>query len=165
MSGMKVVGSSGTAVVSLPSGTQILITRVFAAPADRVFRAWTRPELIERWWAGRRGRVTSTTVDLRVGGRWRYVMETHSGFEVAFHGEYLEVAEGVRLVYTEVYEGRRDAPAVTTVTFEEADGRTTVTVLVQHETRAHRDAHIDSGMEGGLQEALDLLERVAMDIA
>jgi len=157
--------SSGTAVVTLPAEDQILITREFAAPKHLVFKAWTTPELIARWWAGQRGTVTSIDVDLRVGGRWRYVMVASEGFEVAFHGEYREIVRDERIVQTEVYEGMPEGEAVDTVTFTEVDGRTTVAVLVQHSCREHRDAHIESGMEGGMQEAMDLLEQVAVELS
>lgn len=157
--------TSGTAVVTLPTDTQILITREFRAPRHLVFRAWTTPELIARWWTGDRGEATSVEVDLRVGGTWRYVMVTTTGFEVAFHGEYREIVPNERIVSTEVYEGAPDGEAVNTINFTEQDGRTTVTVLVQHSSREHRDQHVDSGMEGGLQEALDHLEQIAVSLA
>ena len=156
--------SSGTAVVTLPKATQILITREFAAPKHLVYKAWTTPDLIKRWWSANRGEVTVADVDLRVGGRWRFVMVTGSGFEVAFHGEYRELIENERIVSTEVYEGMPDGEAVNTMVFTEADGRTTLTILVQHTSQEHRDAHINSGMEGGLQEAMDLLEQVAISL-
>jgi uncharacterized protein YndB with AHSA1/START domain len=156
------VGSSGTAVVSLPEDTQILITREFAAPRHLVWEAWTNPDLIRRWWHANRGEVASIDVDLRVGGQWRYVMRTGDGHEVGFHGEYREVAAPERLVYTEVYEGYPEAGALTTVTFIEEDGRTSATMLVEHETQEHRDMHVESGMEDGLQDALDLLEQLAI---
>ncbi len=153
--------SSGTARVTLPSDTQILITREFAAPRHLVYRAWTTPELIKRWWPAKRGKMTVAEVDLRVGGRWRYVMIADGGMEVAFHGEYREIVPNERLVSTEVFELVPDAEAVDTLTLTEQGGCTTLTILVQHQTRAHRDAHIESGMEAGLQDALDLLEQVA----
>jgi uncharacterized protein YndB with AHSA1/START domain len=159
------VGSSGTAAVSLPEDTQILITREFAAPRHLVWEAWTNPDLIRRWWHANRGEVTLVDVDLRVGGQWRYVMKTGDGHEVGFHGEYREVEAPARLVYTEVYEGFPDAEALTTITFSEEDGRTTATMLVEHDTKEHRDAHVDSGMEDGLQDALDLMEQVALSLA
>jgi len=156
--------SSGTAVVTLPTDTQILITREFDAPAQLVYRAWTTPELIKRWWSGDRGEVTSVHVDLRVGGTWRYVMTANGGFEVAFHGEYREIVPNQRIVSTEVYEGMPDAEAVDTVTFTPKGERTIVTVLMQHPSQESRDAHINSGMEEGLQEALDHLEEVAASL-
>jgi uncharacterized protein YndB with AHSA1/START domain len=162
---MVAMTSSGTATVTLPTDEQILITREFDAPRHLVYRAWTTPELVKRWWSGQRGTVTSVEIDLRVGGAWRYVMVTPDGFEVAFHGEYREIVPNERLVSTEVYEGFPDGEALDTLTLTEVDGRTTMTVLVQHASKEHRDAHINSGMELGLQEAMDLLEQVAVSLA
>ena len=161
---MAAVASSGTAVVTLPSDTEILITREFDAPRHLVYKAWTTPELLKRWWHAKRGEMTVAEVDLRVGGSWRYAMLAHGEFEVAFHGEYLEIVPDERIVATEIFEGMPDAAATSTVTFTEADGRTTVTLLVQHTAREHRDAHINSGMEDGLQDALDLLEQTAISL-
>jgi uncharacterized protein YndB with AHSA1/START domain len=158
------VTSSNRAVVTLPTDTQILITREFDAPKHLVYKAWTTPELIKRWWSGDRGEVTSAEVDLRVGGRWRYVMTANGGFEVAFHGEYLEIVPNDRIVLTEVFEGFPEAGAVDTLTLTEKDGRTTLAILVQHETKEHRDAHINSGMEDGMQEAMAALEHVAQSL-
>jgi uncharacterized protein YndB with AHSA1/START domain len=161
---MPAAPSRGTAVVTLPTDTQILITREFAAPRHLVWKAWTTPEHIKRWWSANRGTVTSADVDLRVGGTWRWVMLTHGGFEVAFHGEYRELIENERMVFTEVFEGMPDGEAVTTLTFSEVNGRTKLTVLVQHSCREHRDAHINSGMEAGMQDAMDLLEQEAISL-
>ena len=158
------VTSSGSAKVTLPSDDQILITREFDAPRELVFKAWTTPELVARWWSGERGKVTSVDIDLRVGGSWRYVMEANEGFEVAFHGDYREIVPSERLVYTEVYEGMPEGEAVDTLTFTEEGGRTLLTVLVQHSCKEHRDGHINSGMEDGMQEAMDALERVAISL-
>lgn len=159
---MAAMANKGTAVVTLPTDTQILITRDFNAPKHLVYQAWTTPELIKRWWSAKRGEVTIADVDLRVGGRWRWVMMTGDGFEVAFHGEYRELIPNERIVCTEVYEGMPevDAESLNTMTFTEQDGRTTLTILVQHKSQEHRDAHINSGMEAGMQDALDLLEEV-----
>ncbi len=154
--------TSGTAKVTLPTDEQILITREFDAPKHLVYRAWTTPDLVKRWWNARRGEVTIAEIDLRVGGGWRYVMIADGGFEVAFHGEYREIVPNERIVSTEVFEGMPDAEALDTTTFTEVDGRTSLTLLVQHTTKEHRDAHINSGMEDGLQDALDLLEQVAL---
>jgi uncharacterized protein YndB with AHSA1/START domain len=161
---MTTVTSSGPAVVTLPADTQILITREFAAPKHLVYRAWTTPELIKRWWSGDRGQVTSAEVDLRVGGSWRYVMTTHDDVEVAFHGEYREIVPNERLVSTEVYEGMPDGEALNTLTLTEQAGRTTLTVLVEHDSKQIRDMVIETGMEGGLQEALTHLEQVALSL-
>ena len=157
--------SSGKAVVTLPTDKQILIEREFDAPKELVYKAYTTPELIKRWWAGKRGEVTLAEVDLRVGGGWRYVMNASSGgFEVGFHGEYREIVPNERLVSTEVYEGMPDAEALDTLTLTEENGRTTLSILVEHQTQEHRDGHIESGMEGGMQEAMDALEEVAKSL-
>jgi uncharacterized protein YndB with AHSA1/START domain len=162
------VTSSGTATVTLPTDEQILITREFDAPKHLVYKAYTTPELVKRWWNAKRGEVTICEIDLRVGGKWRYVMVTNEGgFEVGFHGEYREVVPNERLVSTEVYEGlpegvsEEEGGTLNTATFAETDGRTTLTILVQAPSKLTRDAIIDSGMEAGLQDALDLLEEVA----
>jgi len=163
--------ASGTATLTLPTDTQILITREFDAPRHLVWRAWTTPELVARWWHARRGEVTVVEIDLRVGGRWRQVMVTDNGIEVGFHGRYLEIVPDERLVSTEVYEGlpdgvgEEDGATVNTATFAEADGRTSLTLLIEATSRTSRDAIIESGMEGGLQDALDLLEETARSLA
>ena len=156
--------SSGTATVTLPTDDQILITREFDAPKHLVYKAWTTPELVERWWHANRGEVTLVEIDLRVGGTWRYVMVADGGFEVGFHGEYREIVPNERLVSTEVYEGMPDGEALDTLTFTEVDGRTLLTLLVQHTSKDHRDAHINSGMEDGMQDAMDILEQIAVSL-
>ena len=157
--------SSGTAKVTLPADEQILITREFDAPKHLVYKAFTTPELVKRWWHANRGEMTVAEIDLRVGGKWRYVMIAEGDFEVGFHGEYREIVPNERIVSTEVYEGMPDAEAVNTMTLTEADGRTTLEILVQHASKEHRDAHIESGMEAGMQDAMDLLEEVAASLA
>ena len=156
--------TSRSAKVTLPEDDQILITREFDAPKHLVYKAYTTPELVRRWWTAKRGEMTVAEIDLRVGGTWRYVMIAHGEMEVGFHGEYREIVPNERIVSTEVYEGMPDAAALDTLTLSEADGRTTLTILVQHEKKEHRDAHIESGMEDGLQDALDLLEEVAVSL-
>ena len=156
--------SSGTAVVTLPTDTKILITREFDAPRHLVYKAYTTPDLIKRWWSGDRGNVTSVEVDLRVGGKWRYVMTANAGFEVAFHGEFREIVPNERIVSTEVYEGMPDSEALDTATFSDVDGRTMLTIVMQLANKQDRDAIINSGMEGGMQEAYDHLEQVAASL-
>lgn len=152
------------AIVTLPADDQILITREFDASKHLVFRAYTTPELVARWWHANRGEVTSIEIDLRVGGTWRYVMIATEGFEVAFHGEYREIVPDERLVSTEVFDGMPGAEAVSYLTLTESAGRTTLSLLVQHANRENRDAHINSGMEDGMQDALAMLEQVASSL-
>ena len=161
------VTSSGTATVTLPTDEEILITREFDAPKHLVYKAWTTPELVKQWWAGQRGEMTLAEIDLRVGGMWRYVMVASGGHEVGFHGEYREIVPNERIVNTEVFEGvpgGDDDPALNIVTFAEADGRTTLTLLTQVSSKEIRDMIIDSGMEGGMQEGMDLREQVAISL-
>lgn len=164
---MKATGS-GSATVTLPTDEQMLITREFDAPKHLVFEAFTTPELVRRWWHAKRGEMTVAEIDLRVGGAWRYAMVTPDGFEVGFHGEYREIVPNERIVSTEIYEGVPAEEAgdgtLNTATFTEENGRTTLTILVQAPSKQVRDAIIDSGMEAGLQDALDLLEETASSL-
>ena len=163
--------SSRRATLTLPSDEQILVTREFDAPRHLVYRAWTTPELVRRWWHANRGTVTLVEIDLRVGGKWRYVMVADDGMEVGFHGEYLEIVPGERLVTSEVYEGLPDGVSEemggTTNTLTLTDtgsGGTLATLLIKATSKDSRDAIIASGMELGLQDALDLLEATAQSL-
>jgi uncharacterized protein YndB with AHSA1/START domain len=163
--------TSRRARVTLPTDEEILIEREFDAPVELVYRAYTTPELVSRWWHANRGEVRSVEIDLRVGGRWRYVMVTPDGAEVGFHGEYREIAPNERLVSTEFFEGvpegvsEEDATTVNTATFAATDGGTRLTLLIQAKNRMTRDAIIASGMENGLQDALELLEQTARSLS
>jgi uncharacterized protein YndB with AHSA1/START domain len=157
--------TSGSAVLTLPSDTEILMVREFDAPPELVYKAYTTPELVKRWWGGKRGDVHTAEIDLRVGGRWRYAMTAQGGFEVAFHGEFLEIVPEAKLVNTEIFEGAPEAgAAVVTCTFEDLDGRTRLSMLTAVDTKEIRDAIIGSGMEGGAQEGLDILEQIAIEL-
>jgi uncharacterized protein YndB with AHSA1/START domain len=161
---MAAVTSGGTVRVTLPSDDQILISWEYDAPRHLVYQAWTTPELVRRWWSGKRGEMTTVEIDLRVGGRWRYVMATEGGGEVAFHGEYREVVPNERITYTEVFEGTPETQALTTVTFTEVAGTTTLAIRIRYGSGPDRDAHRDY-MKDGLEEALDLLGRTAKALA
>jgi uncharacterized protein YndB with AHSA1/START domain len=165
---MAAVPTSGSAIVTTPSDTEILIVRDFDAPKHLVYKAYTTPELVSRWWPSKRGRMTVCEIDLRPGGAWRYVMIAEGGFEVAFHGEYREIVENERIVSTEIFEGMPDGdspPTLNVITFGElADGRTRLEMLVQCPTKDVRDAIVDSGMEAGLQDGMDLLEGLAIEL-
>jgi uncharacterized protein YndB with AHSA1/START domain len=159
--------SSRSARVTLPADDQIRIEREFAAPRGLVYRTLTTPELVRRWWHANRGEMTVCEIDLHVGGRFRYAMVTPQGLEVAFHGTYLEIVPEERIVTREIYEGvpegvsEEDAATIDTATLDERDGLTTLTILVQAANGVARDAILASGMEDGLQDALDLLEQTA----
>ena len=160
------VASSGTAKVTLPTDEQILITREFDAPRHLVYKAWTTPELVQRWWAGHRGKTTLVELDLRVGGKWRYVLVSNDGTEVGFHGEYREVVPNERLEWTEIYEGMPDSdPAIVTATFVDDNGRTRLELLTEVTSKEIRDMIVESGMEVGAQEQMDIIEQIAISLA
>ena len=164
--------SSGTMDVTFPSDEEILITRTVNAPRHLVYRAWTTPELVRKWWPGRRGEMTVADMDFRVGGAWRYVMVADGGFEVAFHGTYQEIVPTERIVHTEVMEvpgtspDSEDGAVVNTVTFEEADGgATTVSIRTNAGSKEVRDMIAQSGMEGGVREQFEIIEELAASLA
>ena len=162
MSDSSEVTNSGKAVVRPVGDKQIEVVREFDAPKHLVFRAYTEPDLIKRWWAGRHGTVTVAEIDLRVGGDWRYAMTAEGpdgAFEVAFHGTFKEVVPNERLVHTEIYEGQPDEEALTTVTFEEHDGRTVLRMLVEMGSTETRDL-MASQMEDGVKEGFDLIDEI-----
>jgi uncharacterized protein YndB with AHSA1/START domain len=164
---MVAMTSSQSAVVTLPTATQILVSREFNAPRHLVWRAFTEPDLIARWWHANRGEIRSVDVDLRVDGAWRWVMVTPDGHEVAFRGVYREIVPAERLVYTEIFEGVPTDPAdaaVNTVTFTEVDGRTHMVSMTDLPSQEARDAILATGMEAGMQDAYDLLEGVAISL-
>jgi uncharacterized protein YndB with AHSA1/START domain len=156
--------NSGKTKVTLPTDVQILITREFNAPRQLVYRAWTTPDLVRRWWSGQRGEMKVVDIDLRVGGNWRYVLVALGGFEVAFHGTYREIVTNERIVTTEVFEmpdtpePADDQAPLNIITFTESDGRTSLSLIVQCPTQELRDIIMNSGMEVGLQEQMDELE-------
>ncbi len=154
----------GTAVVTLPSDTEILITRRFDASASSVYRAWTTPELVRRWWGSDDAPLVICEIDLRVGGDWRYVSLHQEYGELGWHGTYEAIVPNTSLVSSEVFEGFPDASSHNTLTLTEHDGVTTLTVLVRHASRKNRDGHIDSGMEPGMQRTLDRLDDLLPDL-
>lgn len=161
---------SGKTQITLPSDDQILITREFDAPKHLVYRAWTTPDLVRRWWCGLRGEMKVVDIDLRVGGKWRYVLAAHGGPEVAFHGTYREIVPNERIVTSEVFEmpgAPEPAEAETPlniITFSEERGRTSLRYIVQCPHRELRDIIINSGMETGVHEQMDALETLAASL-
>ena len=158
--------SGGTVAVTLPTDTSVLLTRGFVAPPQLVYRALTEPDPVRRWWGGGSDGSTRVTaeVDLRVGGRWRFVV-TGDGYAVGVHGVYRELVPGARIVCTEVDEGHPDGEAgaaLCTYTFRGAPGHTVVALLTAMRTREDRDALLDSGMHEGVHASWGLLEQVAL---
>ncbi len=155
-----------TVAVALPTDTAVLVTRELAAPPHAVYRACTEPDLVRRWWSGGEGEVTVADVDLRVGGRWRFVVEG-DGYQVGTHGVYHEIVPAERITYTEVDENRADAEAdaaLCTYTFTDRGGRTALSLLTRLPTPDDRDALLDSGIEQGLADCWRHLEQVARSL-
>lgn len=162
---MNAVATDTRLTMTLPGDDQIMVTAELAVPPDRAYRAWTAPELVRRWWAGRDGRVTDVRIDLRVGGWWRYALEA-DGNEIAFHGSFREIVPGERIVSTEVFEDpdgypRDEEELVNTVTFTGTAGGTLLSLLVRTRTRAQRDRIVAPGLVDELRERMELLEQAA----
>jgi uncharacterized protein YndB with AHSA1/START domain len=140
------------------AANEIVWEREFDAPRRLVIQAMTRPELIQRWLGGVRATVLSAEVDLRVGGRYRYVLRAHNGHEFAFGGVYREITDE-RVVQTEKFD---DYPseAVVTSTFREAAGKTTLHVVVAFPSEEIRDLVMRTGMAEGAGESYDKLAEV-----
>ncbi len=150
----------GSATVSTPSEREIVIRRDFEAPAALVWEALTTPALLVRWWGPEWAPLVAAEVDLRVGGDWRYLCRDAGGAEMGWHGTYREIEPTTRIVSTEVFEGYPDAQSVNTTTLREVDGVTTLQTVVLHSSKEHRDGHLQSGMEAGMQQTFDRLEHL-----
>ena len=148
----------------MPVEPSLTLVRRLKAPPAKVYAAWTEPERMARWWGPEAAPALSAEADVRPGGRFRVVFRSEDGEQHDSRGEYREVVPDERIVSTEVYEGMPEGESLNTATFTEVDGRTTLTILVQHQSQEHRDAHIASGMETGLQKAMDFLEGVARSL-
>ena len=148
----------GSATVTLPSDTEILITRNFEVPRSLVWDALTTPRHLLRWWGPHWHPLVRCEIDLRPGGSWRYVSRGADGDELAWHGTYHRIVPPERIESTEVFEGFPDAESFNTMTLVEADGITTLQTLVRHSNQANRDGHVQSGMETGMQQTFDRLD-------
>jgi uncharacterized protein YndB with AHSA1/START domain len=146
--------------VGTPSDREIFIERIFDAPRERVWAAFTDPELIARWW----GRRSTTTIvaqqELRVGGAWRFVERNADGSEAGFRGIYREVVAPERLVFTFEWEGMPGYVIVDTATFEDLGERTRVRTNSLFHTTEERDGMLSAGMEIGLNEGYEALDEL-----
>ena len=127
----------GSEVIEFPNDLEIVVTRAFEAPIGLVFDVLTKPEHVTRWFLDRE--LQECSIDLRVGGSYRYVFVTDDGAEMAFHGTYLEVEPPTRTVTTWRYDGWPDADAVETAELREAHGVTTLTIRLAFSDQAGRD--------------------------
>ncbi|HKE17783.1 MAG TPA: SRPBCC domain-containing protein [Kofleriaceae bacterium] len=154
------------AVLSLPSDKEILVVREFKAPKAWVFDVWARQDWVRRWWGCRTHEMTRCELDFRVGGRWRFGTRSPGDpTEHVLSGEYREIARADRLVFTERYEPVPGSDHVVTITFDERQGITTMTMHIAHQSAAMRDGHLHSGMEAGLQESLERIDELLAAVA
>ena len=151
--------NSDSFAVSMPSETEVRMTRLFSAPRQLVFEAMSKPEHIREWW-GRLGpgySVPVCEVDFRVGGRWKFVNRHPSG-EAVFYGEYLEIDAPGRVVFTEIYEPFPNGVSVVTSELTDEGGKTRLTATARYESREVRDMVVATGMEKGAATSYDRLE-------
>ena len=152
-------------ITALPGERTIVMRRTFAAPRALVFDACTRPEHLRRWWAPCFMTMVECEVDLRVGGRYRFLLRSPDGQEYVFYGEYLEIDRPERTRATWVYGQFPDDGAIESAEFVEVDGKTTLTTTVLHKTVAARDGHLASGMEAGATDSMNQLEALVRELA
>jgi uncharacterized protein YndB with AHSA1/START domain len=156
------VGKGIDVSVSLPSDREIEFTCRFSRSARLLFDAWTKPEHMKHWWGCEGSSIPHCTVDLRVGGAWGLVMRMADGSDHPFHGTYREIERPDRLVYTECYEMPQfgNPEWLTTVTFEEIETATHLTISIQHKSREARDGHLQAGMREGVVQTLTRLNEL-----
>jgi uncharacterized protein YndB with AHSA1/START domain len=147
--------------VTTPGDTQIVMTRSFDAPRERVFEAHSTCEHLKRWWA--RGNPVDCDLDFRPGGHYRIVEHAPDGNDYAFRGEYREIVAPERIVQTFEFEGMAGHVMVETLEFTESDGRTTITSTSVFDSQADRDGMLESGMESGARESYEALDALLAD--
>jgi uncharacterized protein YndB with AHSA1/START domain len=158
------VANSESFKVTTPSDREIQLTRLFDAPRHLVFDVMTKPEHVAQWW-GRLGEgytVPECEIDLRPGGRWRWVTRTPKGELVSFYGVYREIERPDRLVYTEIFEKFPDTESVVTTVLADEKGKTRLTVTALYPSIEVRDMVIGTGMARGAAISYDRLEEVAI---
>ena len=156
--------SSATTKVTLPSDTEILITREFDAPRALVFKAMCDPALIPRWWGPRKYETIVDKMDVRPGGSWRFINRGADGTEFAFRGEYREIVPPERIVQTFEFEPWAGHISIETATFTEQNGRTLLTNHTRYASKEDRDGMIESGMESGLRETHDRFAELLVEL-
>lgn len=149
-------------VVTLPSDTEIAMTREFDAPRALVWEMFTKAEHLKQWWGHGHHVENTIELDLRVGGTWRFVGRTPKGQLVPFTGEYKEIVPPEKIVFTEIFDVdmAREHPSLVTTTFTEHGGKTTMHCLARYDSKATRDLVTASGMERGAGASYDEIERM-----
>jgi uncharacterized protein YndB with AHSA1/START domain len=155
------VTAPGGLTVTTPTDREIVLTREFAAPRPLVFAAWTRPELLTRWYGARGWQLVACEVDLRVDGAWCFVSEGPDGARMVQRGVYRVVHPPERLVHTELFDDQSyPGESLVTHVFRERAGRTTLTSTVRYATREGRDTVLRYPMARGVSESYDRLSVV-----
>jgi uncharacterized protein YndB with AHSA1/START domain len=148
--------NTGNLEVTTPSDREVRLTRVFDAPRQMVWDAFTKPELMKRWFGPRGWSLVECTIDLRVGGGWRFILQGPEGQKMGMRGAYREIKEPERSVHVETFDDYPGESIVTAV-FTETGGKTTMEATVAYASKEVRDAVIQSGMEHGAAESYDKL--------
>jgi uncharacterized protein YndB with AHSA1/START domain len=156
--------NTGTLKVTTPSDREIVLTRVFDAPRQLVFDAISKPELLKRWFGPHGHSLVVCEVDFRVGGAWRFVLESPDGRSMGMSGVYREIVPAERTVHTEGFDDYPGDSVITTV-LTEHDGKTTLTATALYESQEVRDAVVASGMEHGAAETYDRLAELLPSLA
>ena len=154
--------NTGTLKVTTPTDREIVLTRVFDAPRQLVWDAFTKPELLRRWFGPRGHSLSVCDVDLRVGGGFRFIIRGPEGREMGMRGVYRELAPPDRSVHVETFDDYPGESIVTAV-FTERDGVTTLTATVEYPSKEVRDIVISTGMEHGAAESYDKLAELLVD--
>ena len=151
--------NTGNLKVTTSGDREIVMTRVFNAPRRLVYQAFTRPELVQRWLGPRGWSLPVCDIDLRVGGKYRYVGEGPDGTKLGWGGTFREIEHERRIVHTESFDDYPGEALITTV-WTESGGKTTMTLTMLLASKEIRDMIIATGMEHGAAESYDRLEEM-----
>jgi uncharacterized protein YndB with AHSA1/START domain len=146
--------------LTLPSDLEIVMQRAFNAPARTLFEVWTKPEHVRKWYPVRGTTMTVCEIDLRLGGAWRWVLMHPKGGEIAFSGVFREIDRPRRLQRTELFEAMPGGESLVTLTFDEQDGQTTLTITMLFKSKQDRDVCLKSGMELGVKECFQKIDEL-----
>lgn len=150
--------------LTFPSDTEIKVVRLIDAPVSLVWKMHVDPELVAKWWGGDKYKTDIEVMDVRAGGKWRYIQTDPNGDVYAFRGEYLEVSEPSKLVNTFEFEPMAGHISTDSYTFEDKDGKTLYTTISIFSNKEDRDGMVASGMESGMSDGFDRFDEVAQEL-
>jgi uncharacterized protein YndB with AHSA1/START domain len=157
--------NSVTVTLTMPSDLEVVAECVLNAPRQLVFKAYTDKSLVPHWWGPRSLTTTVDKMDVRPGGAWRFVQHDAHGHEFAFHGEYREIVTNEKISDTFEFEAMPGHVVVETVTFQDLDGKTKVTVTSHFPSKEDRDGMLKSGMEFGMREGWERMTELLVATA